>query len=316
MAKIGVIGVGRVGSTTAFALSRMPYAEEIILIDPNKENTLGVAMDIEQGCYFQTFADVKPGTYADIGSLDFLVITAGVKPQIEKGGTRLTGMEDAYRIVDDIAQHIREKDFRGTLVIASNPLDVMTYAFNRLSGLPKERIIGTGCTLDTARYVTLLAKRLDIPRKQIHGFVLGEHGDTSFPAFSATTVSGERLHDWMVRKGKDLSLLSGLENDVRQAGYEIARRLGSTFYGIASAIARIISDLLDEQGEVLPVSIRTTAEDGLGDIAISLPYRVSKHGIERLPFSLNPEEQEKLQLSGKAIQSYIESLNIPEEKGE
>ena len=189
MAKIGVIGVGKVGSTTAFALSRMPYAEEIILIDPNKENTLGVAMDIEQGCYFQTFADVKPGTYADIGSLDFLVITAGVKPQIEKGGTRLTGMEDAYRIVDDIAQHIREKDFRGTLVIASTwILPAMSLYWQSVWIFPENRFM-VSCLANMATPPFRLSRQRLFPAKD---FMTGWSGKARispfFPALKTMSV--------------------------------------------------------------------------------------------------------------------------------
>lgn len=316
MARIGIIGVGRVGSTTAYALSEKSYAEELVLIDPNREATIANAMDIEQSSLFDSDCAVRVGTYDDIADLDFLVITAGVKPQIENGGTRLTGMEQAYAIVSSIASRIKESGFDGTLVIASNPLDVMTYAFSVLTGLPKERVIGTGCSLDTARYVTLLSKRLGIARKRITGFVLGEHGDTSFPVYSATWVDGLPLAEYLKRNGLATDVLDGLTEDVRNAGYEIAKRLGSTCYGIASAIARIIEDLLSDKGEDLPLALRTEEKDGLGDIAISLPYHVSRHGIRKLPVDIDEEEERLLRESAKAIGSYIDSLSIRDGKKE
>ncbi len=316
MARIGVIGVGKVGATTAYALSAKAYCEELILIDPNKKSTYAIALDIEQASYVTSNCPVRLGSYDDIADLDFLVITAGTKPQIAQGGTRLTGMKEAYGIVKEIAGHIKEKGFDGALIVASNPLDVMTYAFFRLTGLPREKVIGTGCFLDTDRYITLLAKRLSLPRKRIRGYVLGEHGDTSFPVFSATTIDGMPLKDYLVENNIPESVLDGMTEDVRTAGYEIATRLGSTYYGIASIISRIIEDLLDEEGEDLPLSLIAEGRMGHGDIAISLPYHVSRYGLFPLPVKLTSEEQNLLQESAKAIRSYIESLDIDDTEKE
>lgn len=309
MARIGVVGVGRVGSTTAFALSRESYAERIVLIDPNQEQVLGVSLDIRQGTYFQSDADVRVGSYKDIQDLDFLVVTAGVKPHTEKGATRLSGMEDAYKIVKDIANNIQANGFEGDVIVASNPLDTMTYALTCLLGERKGKVIGTGCTLDTARYVTILADKLGIERKRIHGFVLGEHGDTSFPCFHSTTIDGIPLFDWMAKEKKGKECLDSIADEVRQAGYVIARRLGSTYYGIASAIDRILKARLSEEGEVLPVSM-AIKEGPFSGIATSLPYHVSRKGVESAPIDLDADEKRALEFSCDAIRKTIDSLGM------
>lgn len=307
MIRIGIVGIGRVGSTTAFLLSKLPCVDKLVLIDPETERAKGIAMDITDGTAFHYGPIAFAGGYSDIRDCDYVVVTAGTKPDTRPGATRLSGMKDAFKIVESIASGIKDSGFSGRIIIASNPLDTMTYAMWRLTGFPRHKVIGTGTSLDTARYITLLADRLGIGRETISGMVLGEHGDTSFPVFSKTTIDGENLFDYLERTKTNLSALDNIEDAVRKRGYEVARRLGSTYYGIASTIADLILKLESEEEKTLPIALVTERKD-LFEVAISLPYSASKYGIRSIPIELTSEEERKLVFSAKAIRETIDMV--------
>ena len=302
--RVVIIGSGFVGSTAAFAILAQGISSEVVLIDTNKEKCIGEVLDLEQAASFVPRAKVWAGDYADCANADIIVITAGVgqKP----GQTRMEIADVDAKIMKEIISNIRPYATNAIILVVSNPLDVMTYVALKESGFPKQKVFGTGTTLDSARLRYYLGGEFHLDPENIEAYILGEHGDTSVPIISHMNVMGESLANFpeyseeKVRK----AFLSA-----RDSAYEIIKRKGATYYAIAFVIARMVRAILDDEGHAFPVSTLLEGEFGLHDVCLSVPALVGRSGVQKIiPLTLSEFEQEQLQKSAQAIRSVIDTV--------
>ena len=311
--KITVIGAGSVGSTTAFALALKNIANEIVIIDINEDKALGEAMDIHQGTpLFSEPVNVYAGDYKSAVGSDIVVITSGVarKP----GQTRIDLAQTNVNIIKQITPQIVRSCPDATYVIVANPVDSLTYVFSKVSGIPQNRIIGSGTLLDTARLRARIAEYLSVSQKNVHAYVFGEHGETSFVPWSIAEVSTISLADYKELIKLDQGIMVDLDYDeidnyMRSSGGKIIRRKGCTNYAIAVSVCRIIEMLDMCDNGVAVVSTMMHGEYGVDDVCISTPCIVGPHGIKgKLLVSMTDEEIEKLRASGRAMKAAMEAL--------
>ena len=312
--KITVIGAGSVGSTTAFALALKNIANEIVIIDINEDKALGEAMDIHQGTpLFSEPVNVYAGDYKSAVGSDIVVITSGVarKP----GQTRIDLAQTNVNIIKQITPQIVRSCPDATYVIVANPVDILTYVFSKVSGIPQNRIIGSGTLLDSARLRTRIAECLSISHKDVHAFVLGEHGDSSFVPWNSVRISSVSLADYRkhLNYREDFAAeldLDEIENYIRTSGGKIIQRKGATFYAIAVSVCDIVKTLLNGSDSVLCVSSMMHGEFGIEDVCLSIPTIVNGQGIKGtlLP-ELTPEEIAKLQHSAEVLKGVISQID-------
>ncbi|MDD6873804.1 MAG: L-lactate dehydrogenase [Clostridiales bacterium] len=310
MSKISVIGAGSVGATIANDLMIQGIASEIVLVDINKKKARGEALDVYQGAPFQSPAIVRPGDYPDTANSDIVVITCGIprKP----GMTRLDLAQTNVNILKDVCNNVVQYSPKAIYVIVSNPVDILTYVFTKISGIPESRIIGSGTQLDSARLCATLAEKLDVNQKDVHAFVLGEHGDTSFVPWSMATVAGVKIDDYCrgAFGGRKFDIdYDDVVKYVRESGGMVIKRKGATYYAIAVSVCRIIEMLDMCDNGVAVVSTMMHGEYGVDDVCISTPCIVGPHGIKgKLLVSMTDEEIEKLRASGRAMKAAMEAL--------
>ena len=313
MNKITVIGSGNVGSTIAYTLTVMGIASEIVMIDVNEEKSLGEALDIRQGVSFCSPASVYAGSYADAKDSDIVVITSGMarKP----GQSRLDLAQANVDIIKSIADKIVPVAPNATYVIVSNPVDVLTYVFLKHTGLPEERVIGSGTVLDTARLRSRISEYYSVNQKNVHAYVLGEHGDSSFVPWSLANISNVPVENFkdaiMTKEGYPEFVLNEVEEYMRKSGSRIIQRKGATFYAVSISVCHICKCLLDGIDTTLTVSTMVNGEYGVEDVCLSLLNVVGKKGAHAkvmLPF--NEEEIAKLHNSAKVLKELIAGLNI------
>ena len=313
MNKITVIGSGNVGSTIAYTLTIMGIASEIVMIDVNEEKSLGEALDIRQGVSFCSPASVYAGSYADATDSDIVVITSGMarKP----GQSRLDLAQANVDIIKSIADKIVPVAPNATYIIVSNPVDVLTYVFLKHTGLPKERVIGSGTVLDTARLRSRISEYYSVNQKNVHAYVLGEHGDSSFVPWSLSNISNVPVEHF-----KD-AILSGteypefikeeVEDYMRKSGARVIQRKGATFYAVSISVCHICKCLLDGIDTTLTVSTMLNGEYGIEDVCLSLLNVVGKKGAHtKIMLPLNEEEVAALHNSAKVLKDLINGLNI------
>lgn len=312
--KITVIGAGNVGATIAYTLSLGDIASEIVLIDINKEKVEGEVMDIVQGTSFREPISVIAGDYDDACGSDIVIITSGIgrKP----GQTRIDLAQTNVNILKEITPQIVKAAPDALYVIVSNPVDIMTYVFTRISGLPENQIIGSGTILDTARLRYDLSHHYKVAQKNIHAYVYGEHGDTSFIPWSLADVSGCSLSEY-----EDLMLKKGLVTQrvdpeetlkyVQKSGGEIIAKKGATFYAVSASVNKILSALVAAYDSVATVSSMMHGEYGIEDVCISTMTIIGPDGVKgKVPVDLTYDEQLKLQTSADALKAVIASLDI------
>ena len=312
--KITVIGAGNVGATIAYTLSLGDIASEIVIIDINKEKVEGEVMDIVQGTSFREPISVVAGDYADATDSDIVIITSGIgrKP----GQTRIDLAQTNVNIMKQIAPQIAAVAPNALYVIVSNPVDIMTYVFTKVSGLPEHQIIGSGTILDTARLRYDLSHHYRIAQKNIHAYVYGEHGDTSFIPWSLADVSGCNLREF-----EDLMLEQGTISQrvdpdatlkyVQKSGGEIIAKKGATFYAVSASVNKILSALVAAYDSVATVSSMMHGEYGIEDVCISTMTVIGPDGVKgKVPVALTDEECEKLRASADALKEVINSLDI------
>jgi L-lactate dehydrogenase len=292
--RVALIGTGFVGSSYAFALLNQGITEELVLIDLNKDKAEGDAMDLNHGLPFApSRTKIWYGDYTDCGQADLVVITAGANQK--PGETRLDLVEKNTKIFKGIVEQIMASGFDGIFLVATNPVDILTYAVWKFSGLPKERVIGSGTILDTARFRSLLGDYFDVDPRNVHGYIIGEHGDTELPVWSHADIAGTSISEWT--KNKDDFYQADLDNlflNVRDAAYHIIERKGATYYGIAMGLVRLTKAILGNENSVLTVSAYLEGEYGENDIFIGVPAVVNRSGIrEIVELDLNEEEKEK-----------------------
>jgi L-lactate dehydrogenase len=303
--KVVLVGDGAVGSSYAYAMALQGVAEEFVIVDIIKDRTEGDALDLEDATPLSFPKKIYSGEYADCKDADLVVITAGA-PQ-KPGESRLDLVNKNLKILSSIVKPVVDSGFKGIFLVAANPVDILTYATWKFSGFPKNRVIGSGTSLDTSRLKVALGKALDVkdPRS-VHAYIMGEHGDSEFAAFSAATVGGVPVFDRAKAKGVTKEQLAKLEDDVRNKAYTIINKKGATFYGVATALARISKAILRDENAVLPVSAYMTGQYGINDVYIGTPAVVNGSGlVEILEVPLNDEEKQKMTASAKTLKQVL-----------
>lgn len=313
MNKITVIGTGNVGSTMAYTLTIMGLASEIVMIDVNEEKALGEALDIRQGVSFSSPASVYAGTYADAKDSDIVIITSGLARQ--PGQSRLDLAQANVDIIKEIADNIVPVAPDATYVIVSNPVDVLTYVFLKHTGLPQERVIGSGTVLDTARLRSRISEYYSINQKNVHAYVLGEHGDSSFVPWSIANISNvpiEKFKDAIMTKEEYPEfVLSEVEEYMRKSGSRIIQRKGATFYAVSISVCHICKCILSGIDTTLTVSTMLNGEYGIDDVCLSLLNVVGDKGAHaKVMLPLNDEEIAALHNSARVLKDFIKGLNI------
>ncbi len=279
--KIAIIGgAGAVGASAAYALMMSGLASEIVLVDVNHRRAEGEAMDLMQGSPFVQPVTVRAGTYDDCRNAQIVVITAGAAQK--PGETRLDLVKKNTGIFHDMIPQIAQAAPEAILLIVSNPVDVLTYAALKFSGFPPGRVVGSGTVLDTARLRALIGQRLEVDPRSVHGYVIGEHGDSEVVVWSRTMVAGMPIHDFCAQRHStcDADMQEDIANQVRRAAYEIIERKGATYYAIGLGVRHVVEAMLRDQNTILTVSTQMTGQFGISDICLSLPSIVDHGGVE------------------------------------
>lgn len=299
--KVILIGDGAVGSSYAFALVTQNIAQEIGIIDINKAKTEGDAMDLSHALAFTSPKKIYAAEYSDCSDADLVVISAGAAQK--PGETRLDLVKKNMRIFKSIIGEVMASGFDGIFLVATNPVDILTYATWKFSGLPKHRVIGSGTSLDSARFRQGIASLVNVDTRNVHAYILGEHGDTEFPVWSHANVAGVQIYDWVKgNPGVDEESMVELFYSVRDAAYDIIEKKGATFYGIAVALARITKAIFDNENAVLPVSAYLDGEFGQKDLYIGVPAIINRQGVSKIvEIPLNDSEQEKMTYSANTV---------------
>lgn len=303
--KVMLVGDGAVGSSYAYAMALQGIAEEFGIIDVVKERTEGDALDLLDATGYTYPKKIYSAEYADCKDADLVVITAGA-PQ-KPGETRLDLVNKNLRILSTIVKPVVESGFQGIFLVAANPVDILTYATWKFSGFPKERVLGSGTSLDTARLRVAMADLTGIkdPRS-MHAYIMGEHGDSEFAAYSSASIGSLPFLDWAKEHDVSKETLDKIEDDVRNKAYEIINKKGATFYGVAAALARISKAILRDEDTVLPVSAYMDGQYGINDVYIGTPAVVCADGIKQvIEVPLNEEEQTKMTESAKTLKQVL-----------
>lgn len=309
--KAAIIGCGFVGTSIAFSLVQKGIFSELILIDANTKKAEGEAMDLSHGLPFTKPMEIRAGGYDDIADCAMIIITAGANQK--PGETRLDLVHRNVEIYKSIIPKIVEQNQEATLLIVSNPVDIMTYAALKLSGYPSERVIGSGTVLDTARLKYLLSRHLDVDSRSIHAFIIGEHGDSELAVWSAANVSGIPLNHFCELKGyfDHMESMERIYQNVRDSAYEIIEKKGATYYGVAMAVCRIVESVIRNEHSIMPISVYLDGLYGLHDICLSIPTVVGQEGAEKvLDIPLDLVEMAKLMYSAEELRKIIGELGL------
>lgn len=305
--KIVLVGAGFVGMSMAYSMLNRGGINELVLVDLDKDKTIGEEMDLSHGLpYAPQKMVIKAGDYSDCKDAQIVVITAGAAQK--PGQTRLELAEVNTKIMKSITEQIMASGFNGIIIVATNPVDLMTYVVSKVSGLPKNQVLGSGTALDTARLRYLLADYFKISSKNIHAYIMGEHGDSSFVPWDHAYIGCKKVIDVMKDRIEDISKLNKIHKGVVEAAYEIIEKKKATYYGIGMALNRIVRAILDNENSIITVS--AYLKDGVygqDDIYIGVPAVINSNGVrELLELELNKEEQEKLNNSCNIIKSMRE----------
>lgn len=314
MSKISVIGAGAVGATIANDLMIQGVASEIVLVDVNKKKALGEALDIYQGAPFCSPATVTAGEYADVAGSDIVVITCGMarKP----GMTRLDLAQVNVNILKDVASNVTQYAPDAIYVIVSNPVDVLTYVFHKISGIPERQIIGSGTILDTSRLQSTLAKRFCISPKNVHAHVYGEHGDSQFVPWSLAHIANNHVDAYKehspdsdrINWNKDYA---EIEEFVKKSGAQIIENKGATFYAVAMSVCHICKCIYSDAGSALSVSTMMHGEYGVDDVCLSTLVLVDRSGVRgKILNPLTEEEMAKMKTSAEKLRSVIDQVQF------
>jgi len=298
--KVVLIGCGNVGMSYAYALlNQRTYVNELVLIDLDKERTIGEVMDLNHCLAFApSKIDIKAGDYSDCSDARIVVIAAGASQEV--GETRMDLINKNSKIFKSIVNDVMASGFNGIFLIATNPLDVMTYITWKYSGLPTNQVLGSGTSLDTARLKYLVGEKINVNPKNVHAYVMGEHGDSEFVPWSNAIIGLQNIKDFI--SDEELEIIAA---DVRNAAYEIINRKGNTSYGIGVCLVRITNAILGDENVIMSVS----AYDKDNEIYISTPAIINKNGIkEKIYVDLNNEEMTQMQHSIEVIKDAIKSI--------
>lgn len=298
--KVVLVGDGAVGSSYAFAMAQQGIAEEFAIVDIIKKRTEGDALDLEDSTAFTAPKSIYSADYDTCKDADLVVITAGA-PQ-KPGETRLQLVDKNLKIIKSVVEPIVKSGFDGIFLVAANPVDILTYAVQKFSGFPKNKVVGSGTSLDSARLRVALAKKFHVDPRDVSANIMAEHGDSEFAAYSSATIGGKPLLDMAKEQGVSEDELLKIEDAVRNKAYEIINRKGATFYGVATALMRISRAILRDENSVLPVGAPLNGEYGLKDIYIGTPAVVNASGISRVvEVPLNDREKKAMAASAAEL---------------
>ena len=309
--KAAVIGCGAVGASIAFRFLQQGLFSRLALLDVDKDKAEGEAMDLSDGLPYASAMEITAGGYDDIADCALVVITAGANQK--PGETRLDLIGKNAAILGSIIGEIKRRDFGGILLIVSNPVDVLTQVARVLSGYPRGRVMGSGTVLDTGRLKQLMGEELGVDSRNVHAFIIGEHGDSELAVWSGANVSGVDLAHFCPLRGLEPrpERLEELYREVRDSAYQIIRRKGATCYGIAMAVGRIAESILRDEHTVLPVSVCLEGEYGLSGLALSVPAIVGRNGLEEvLEIPLSDAERAALLASACQMEQALASLHL------
>ncbi|WP_027108024.1 L-lactate dehydrogenase [Lacticigenium naphthae] len=306
--KIILIGDGAVGSSYAYSLVNQNIGQELGIIDVNRDRVEGDVMDLNSALAFTAPKKLYAAEYEDCHDADLVVLTAGAAQK--PGETRLDLTEKNLLITKQITKKVMESGFDGIFLVASNPVDILTYAVWKYSGLPSNRVIGSGTSLDSARFRHELAKLLNVDVRNVHGYILGEHGDTEFLVWSHANIAGLNITEW-IRNNPEINeeALVDIYFSVRDAAYRIIEKKGATFYGIGVSLARITRAILNNENAVLPLSVYLQGEYGEENIYIGTPAIIGRNGMEKvIEIPLNDAEKDRMAHSADTLRSAIKAV--------
>lgn len=300
--RVVVIGAGAVGTTTAYTLLLRRRMQELVLIDVNHQKAHGEALDMNHGMPFVGGVKLWAGTYEDCREADIIIVTAGASQK--PGETRIDLLRKNISIFKEIIEKITKYNQHAILLIATNPVDILSYATLKISGFDRRRVIGSGTVLDSARFRYLIGREKEIDPRSIHGQIIGEHGDSELPVWSLANVAGLDL-------GLDEEARQDIFDNTKNAAYEIINAKGSTSYAIALALDRIVVSILHNEGAVLNVSTLLNNYNGVSDVFLGVPCIVDRTGVRQvLDLSLNEEETKLFQQSAEKLKSEISKLEL------
>lgn len=307
--KVVLIGTGFVGMSMAYSMLNRGGVPELVLIDVNKEKAVGEEMDLSHGLPFAPEKMIiKAGDYDECSNAEIVVITAGIAQK--PGQTRLELTDTNTKIIKEITQNVISSGFKGIFVVASNPVDLMTYIVYKVSGFPKNKVIGTGTVLDTARLRYLLGDYLKLSIKNIHAYIIGEHGDSSIVLWKHAYAGCKKVYDIMQDNNYKIEDLEKIHKSVIDAAYEIIDKKKSTYYGIGMSLNRLVRAIMDDENSILTVSTYLeNGEYGENDVCIGVPAVINKDGVRELvKLKLDKEEQEKLDHSCNIMKDIRKNL--------
>ncbi len=306
--KIVLVGTGFVGMSFAYSLLNQGGANELVLIDVLKEKAEGEAMDLSHGVpYAPSKMEIRAGDYDECKDADIVVITAGINQKPNQ--TRLELVQTNAKIIKEITENVVRSGFNGIFVIASNPVDIMTYVVAKVSGFPKEKVIGSGTALDTARVRYLIGEYLGVSSKNIHAYIMGEHGDSSFVSWENAYVGCKKMTDIMKDNNHPMSDLTEIHKDVVNAAYEIIEKKKATYYGIGVALTKIVKAILNDENEIMTLSSYQRGEYNQEGLYIGVPTIIGANGVkEILELKLTDEDQAKFDNSCNILRDIIKEI--------
>ncbi len=312
--KVSVIGAGNVGSTFAFSLMLSGLAREIVIIDRNEQKANGECMDISHGMSLTHPVQIRSGDYESCAGSDIVVITAGANQK--PGQSRIALVEANAAIFKEIIPNIVKYAKDAILVVVTNPVDILTYVTLKISGLPKSRVIGSGTVLDTSRFKYLISRHCNVDPRNVHAYIIGEHGDSELPVWSNANIGGISLDRYCIAC-KNFSNCGGkmewenIFNEVKNAAYKIIEAKGASYYAVGLAIVRIVEAILRDENSILPVSSLISDYYGVDDICLSIPSIVNINGIEQLlRLDLSQEEQSGFQQSAASLRQVVNAIKF------
>jgi L-lactate dehydrogenase len=309
--KCGVIGCGNVGATTAYTLMLSGMFNEIVLVDIDEVKAAGEAEDIAHGMPFNSPSDIYAGSYNDLTNAGIVIITAGVSQR--QGETRLDLLQRNTKVFSNIIDNLKKTAFDGILLVVTNPVDILTYITIAISGFDSKKVLGSGTVLDTARLKQLMGNELKVDPRNVHTFIIGEHGDSELPVWSSANVSGIDISSFCNKccENCNKDTFEEIFEDVRNSAYRIINAKGSTYYAIAEAVRRIVEAIIRDERAILPVSTLLSGQYGINGICLGVPCVIGKNGIEEiLEIPLNESEKKSLARSAATLQSTLSNLGI------
>ncbi len=309
--KIAIVGTGFVGSTTAYTLMLSGLISELVLIDINARKAEGEAMDMNHGMPFVRPVKIYSGTYSDCRDADIVVITGGANQK--PGETRIDLVNKNTAIFKDVVGNIVKYNTDCILLVVTNPVDILTYVTYKLSGFPKNRVIGSGTVLDSARFKYMIGEHMGVDPRNVHAYIIGEHGDTEVPTWSLASIAGVPMDAYCkdCNSCDSESFKETTYNNVKNAAYEIIDRKGATYYAVALAVRRIVEAIVRNENSILTVSSLLEGEYGLSDICLSIPSQVNSEGIAKIiKVPLSEDETALLNKSATALKQVVEGLKL------